>query len=316
MKPRILVVGSAYTDFIIKTDRIPSAGQTFVGERYEYQPGGRGVYSAITLEELGAESIFCARLGGDSHSARLKAFLENRGLDARFVTADRQSQTGLVAVISEPNIAKRNIIYPGANQRLNTENVEEAFTSYPDGLITQLDIPTAPIIAAVSFASIQGVPAIFDAVYTPGAADGSFPLEQLDELDVLITDESSVFAFTSITPADQERCMRACLALAQRVTTKYTVLRLGSRGIFLYDGTYFKIIAPYEVPMTDTAASGDAFAASLSLEYIRSRDIGRACEFANIVSTIVSSRPGALSSIPKLDDVSEFIAENGLGFKL
>ena len=77
MKPRILVVSSAYTDFFYQE---PTAcrrpGQSIVGKRYECtSPGGRGIYSAITLEQLGAECIFCARVGGDSRGARLKAFL-------------------------------------------------------------------------------------------------------------------------------------------------------------------------------------------------------------------------------------------------
>ncbi len=317
MKPRILVVSSAYTDFFIRADRLPSSGQSIVGKRYEYQPGGRGIYSAITLEQLGAECIFCARVGGDSHGARLKAFLENRGTDARFTTVDRQSQTGLIAILDESGTSARSVVYPGANRNLTPDHVEDAFTSYPDGLFTQLDIPPAPIIAAVSFANQQGVPAIFDASYTPGAAERDFPLEQLDELDVFVADENSMAIFTAITPSDQDKCMRACLALSQRISAQYIVVKMGgARGIFIYDGTYFKIIAPHETQAVDPSAVSDAFAAALAIEYIRSRDIKRACEFADIVSAIVVSRPGAISSIPKLEEVAAYIAENELGFKL
>lgn len=316
MKPRILVVGSIYTDFFIKADKLPSSGQAIVGERYEYQPGGRGVYSALTLEELGAECILCARLGGDAHGARLKAFLENRGMDARFTTVERQSQTGLVAVLSESNAPARSVVYPGANRKLTAEHVEEAFTSYPDALLTQYDLPQAAVISALSFANQQGIPVIFDGVYTAGAAERDFPLEQLDDIDVFIADEASMAIFTAITPSDQDKCMRACLALAQRVTAKYIVVKTGPRGIFIYDNTYFKIIAPHEPQQTDSAAASDAFAAALTLEYIRSRDIQRACEFADIVSAIVMSRPGAISSIPKLEEVVEYIERQGLEFKL
>ena len=316
MKPRILVVGSIYTDFFIRIDKLPSSGQSIVGEKYEYQPGGRGLYATQTLEELGAECILCARVGGDSHGTRLKAYLENRGTDARFVTVDRQSQTGLVAVFAEASSSTRIVVYPGANRRLTSEHVEDAFTSSPDALFLQLDIPPAAIVSAVSFANQQGVPAIFDATYTPGAAERDFALEQLGELDIFVADESSMAMLTEIAPSDQEKCMRACLALAQRVTSKYIVVKMGSRGIFIYDGTYFKIIAPRATQVVDPAAVMDVFAASLALEYIRSRDIQRACEFADIVASIASSRPGAIASIPKLEEVADYIESNGLGFKL
>lgn len=315
MKPRILVVGSAYTDFFIKTDRIPIAGQSFTGDRYDYLPGGRGVYSALTLANLGAECIFCTRLGGDSHGTRMKTYLENRGIDARFATVERQSQTGLNAVILESGLPGRSIVYPGANRRLRAGDVEEAFTAYPDALFTQFDLPAAAVTAASEFAHNQGVPCFLDATFA-GAPDREFPLEQLDPVEVFITDESSVFAFTGITPADSEKCMRACLSLAQRVAAKYIVIRLGARGIFLYDGTYFKIIAPYDVQAADPTASGDAFSAALALEYMRGRDIGRACEYADIIGAIVLSRPGASASIPTADEVTAFIAQNELEFKL
>jgi len=316
MKPRILVVGSVYTDFFIRADRLPPSGQSTVGERYEYQPGGRGIYAAVTLEELGAECILCARIGGDSHGVRLKAYLENRGTDARFTDVDRQSQTGLVAVIIESDSPPRRVVYPGANRRLTAEHVEDAFTSYPDALLLQHDIPVAAAVSAVSFANRQGLPSVFDATYTPSAAERDFPLERFEELDVFLADEGSMAQFTDIAPADQDKCMRACLALAQRITAKYIVVKMGSRGIFIYDGTYFKIIAPHEAQTVDPAASSEAFAAALTLEYTRSRDIQRACVFADIVSAIVRSRPGTIASIPKLEEVAEYIEKYDLGYKL
>jgi Sugar kinases, ribokinase family len=315
MKPRILVVGSAYTDFFIKADRIPTAGQSALGDRYEYLPGGRGIYSALTFTGLGAECIICAKIGADSHGSRLKAFAESRGMDTRFMTIERQVQTGLVAVITESGSPGRNIIYPGANKRLRSSDVEEAFTTYPDAIFTQLDLPFSTVASAVSFAHTQDVPCFLDASFI-GGSDRELQLEQLDPMEIFITDETAVFTYTAITPTDQDKCIRACLALSHRVTAKYIIIKLSSRGLFLYDGTYFKIIAPYDVTAVDPSAAGDAFSAALTLEYLRSHDAKRACEFANIVSSIVLSRPGASASIPNIEEVAEFIANNTIAFKL
>lgn len=315
MKPRILVVSSAYTDFIIKTDRIPISGQSIIGDRYDYLPGGKGVYSALTFASLGAECIFCAKLGGDPHGARLRAYIESRGMDARFMTVDRQSQTGLNAVIQESGGPGRSIVYPGANRRLRADDVEEAFTAYPDALYLQFDMPPAAAVAATDFARRQDVPAFVDASGA-GVAGRGFPLEQLEPTEIFILDEGAVFAFTGITPSDSEKCMRACLALSQRVNARYTVIKLGTRGLFLYDGTYFKIIAPYDAPTVDPSAAGDAFSAALTLEYLRSHDIKRACEFANIVGALVTSKPGATASIPTLEEIDEFVTRNEIEFKL
>ncbi len=314
-KPRILAVGSAYTDFYIKTDRIPSQNQSVVGDRYDYLPGGRGVYSALTFNNLGAECIFCAKLGADTHGSRLKSYLENRGIDTRFIVSDRGFQTGLNAVIYETGSPGRSIIYPGANRRLRPDDAEEAFTAYPDALYIMTDLPPATVAAASSFAHMQGVPSFVDASYT-GAADREFPLEQLEPVEIFITDEAAALAFTGIAPSDSEKSMRCCLALTQRIQAGYIVIRLGARGLFLYDGTYYKIIAPYDVQPVDPLAAGDAFSAALTLEYLRSRDIKRACEYANIVGTITLSRPGGASSIPTADEIAMFIEHNEIEFIL
>jgi len=38
--------------------------------------------------------------------------------------------------------------------------------------------------------------------------------------------------------------------------------------------------------------------------------------FADIVSAIVRSRPGTIASIPKLEEVAEYIEKYDLGYKL
>lgn len=312
-KPRILTVSSANIDFMARMPTIPSAGQTLKCEDgYEYIPGGKGANSALAVQRLGGDSVFCAKLGSDTHGARLANIYSEAGINTRFVTADKRERTGLALVMVEANGNNRIVAYPGANRRLAPTDVEYALTCYPDAMILQFEIPTETVLSAASYAREAGVPIIVDA----GPAVKNFPLEELGPVEIFSPNETEAYAYTGIHPTTPEKCLKTCMALSQRIKAKYYVLKLGERGVYLYDGTFFRVIAPYNVDAVDTTAAGDVFTAALTLEYIRSGDIRRACEYANIAGAITVTREGAFTSVPTVEEMQNFVIDNGIGFQI
>ena len=312
MNPRILVVSSANMDVAAYTYRTPVAGQTVIGDTYDFIPGGKGANAAITLSRLGGDSVFCAKLGHDPNGTALMKFYDTSGIDTRFISLDRNEKTGLAIIIVETNGNNRIIVYPGANFKLSVSNVEDAFTCYPDALFLHLEIPVETVIAATQFAKDQGIPIFIDA----GPATKEFPLEELAVVEVFSPNETETQVFTGVNPTTPEMCVKACMALANRIKAKYYVIKLGERGAFLYDGKFYKMLAPYDVDVVDTTAAGDAFTAALTLEYMRSGDIKRACEYANIVGSLTVSKAGASPSLPTAAEVKRFVIENEINFKL
>ena len=53
-KPGILVVGSINMDLVLEMDRLPENGETLLGRRYSYIPGGKGANQAVAAARLGA----------------------------------------------------------------------------------------------------------------------------------------------------------------------------------------------------------------------------------------------------------------------
>ena len=74
VKKRVLVVSSANMDFVMNMHTLPSAGQTMIDHSgsYSFVPGGKGANSAVTVQRLGGDCVFCARLGNDANGAILK----------------------------------------------------------------------------------------------------------------------------------------------------------------------------------------------------------------------------------------------------
>ncbi len=312
MKSRVLVISSANMDLMMKVDVLPPQGQTVLEKEYEYIPGGKGANAALALAKLGADSVFCTKLGDDANGKVLRKFYEESNIDTRFTGLDPESKTGLAIVMVEATGGNRIVVYPGANYAITEEDVEEAFTCYPDAVFMQCEIPFDMIIKATEFAEKQNIPVIIDA----GPAKKEFELEKLKEVEIFSPNETETEMFTDIKPDSIENCLKACRELEKRVKAKYIVLKLGGRGVFVYDKTYYQLIPTYDcVKVVDSTAAGDAFSAGMTLEYLRSHDIKRACQYGNLVGTLTVSKKGASSSIPTEEEVKQFVIDNNIDFK-
>lgn len=293
---RLLVVGSSNIDFMLSTPYIPAPGETLASEgAYSFVPGGKGANSAVAASKLGASVVFCSRVGDDAYGDRLISLFGEHGIDIRFVRTDKFEQTGLAVVMLEKGGTNRIIVYGGANRRIGESDVEAAFASYPDAVLTQFEISPDAVIAAARHASEDGLPLFVDA----GPATPDFPLEKLGRVEILSPNETETEILTGIRPNNLENCLRASIALCNRVDIRFVVLKLGARGCYVYDGKYCDLISPFDVNAVDSTAAGDAFTAALAVEYLRTGDITHSAKFANAAGALAVTKLGAINSMPE-----------------
>lgn len=305
MKKRVLVVSSANMDMTLPVAQFPEAGQTVIAEgKAVYSPGGKGANSAVAFARLGAESVFCTRLGRDSHGETLYGFYKECGIDTSHIAIDKNTATGFAAIFVDPHGQNRILCYPGANRALTEEDIDDAFLCCPDALYMQMEIADEAILYAADHAYRHSIPIFLDA----GPARADFPLEKLPPLEIFSPNETEVEIFTGIKPQGMQNCLVACMELCKRVRAKYVVLKLGSRGSVTFDGRHLKFSDPFPVHAKDTTAAGDAFTAALTLRYLENGgEIVDACRYANAVGGITVSRPGAAYSIPDKAEVEELL---------
>jgi ribokinase len=302
-KPRILVVGSANMDMVFSTPRIPNRGESIVAEHYAYVPGGKGANAVTAVARLGADAVFCARIGNDDIGARLAETYKRENIDTRYIKTDKRAQTGLAAILLEDDGSNRIIVYPNANLNLEPGDVENAFLSYPDALLTQFETSPEAVVAASRFAEKQNIPVFIDA----GPVRKDFPYELLRNVEIISPNEVETAQITGINPLDAEMCLQACMRLRSMTKAKYVVLKLSDRGCCSYDGKDFEYMTSYFVEAADTTAAGDAFTAALTVEYMRTKNIVAACKYANIAGALAVTKFGAMSSLPTRADIENFI---------
>ncbi|MDD4125412.1 MAG: ribokinase [Eubacteriales bacterium] len=308
MAKRLLVIGSANIDFVLTIGTIPAAGVTLISDgTYSYVPGGKGANAAITAARLGGEVVFCTRIGDDAYGDRLARIYAENGIDRRFVKIDPMEQTGLAVVMVEKDGMNRIIVYPGANKNIGESDIEASFLTYPDIVLTNLEISPLSVEYLSRLAERNNLPLILDC----GGVTPNFVLKNIRKTEILSPNENEAEFLTGIRPDSLDNCLKACIKLCNTANIKYVVLKLGSRGSYIYDGKYCDICGPYEVAAVDTTAAGDAFTAALALEYSRNGgDIHAACRFGNAAGALTVTKRGALNSLPTEEEVKKFMAEH------
>ena len=294
---RAAVVGSINMDLILNMKKVPEVGENVLGTDYGYANGGKGANQATALAKLGARVKMIGKVADDPNGAKLLENLEKNNIDVSGVATDG-SQTGLAAIILDGEGRNRIVVYEGANAEIEPEKAVADIGADIDLLLLQFETNEEVVINCVNHAVKNGITTVIDC----GPAK-NFNLEKMQGATILSPNESETKALTGIYPDNDENILKASKILEERSKAKYIVLKLGERGCALWDGKEIKLFAPYKSNVVDTTAAGDCFTAALALEYIRSGDIEKACDFGNKAGSIAVSRMGAQSSMPTLEEL-------------
>ena len=305
---RILLVGSSNMDLSMNLLRLPEAGETLIDDGgVAYVPGGKGANSAIAIQKLGGQCVFCTKLGADAHGQKLYGYYKEMGIDTKYIKVDHDHPTGLAVVIKEADGTNRIVVYPGANAHITREAIEAAFDCAPDALYLGFEIPFEMALFAANIAASRGVPIFVDAA--PASKD--YPLEKLPPVEVFSPNETETLEYTGINPVGMESSLRAALAIWRRVKCRYVVIKQGARGAFLYDGKRYNTFpAMRAARVVDTTAAGDAFTAALTVEYLRTGDIEGAIRYGTAAGALTVTKKGASSSIPTVEEVEALLASS------
>ena len=110
---RVLVLGSANMDLVVRQPRLPSPGETMFGESFTTVPGGKGLNQAVAAARAGATVAFVGAVGDDGHGRSLVDLLGAEGIDT----------AGLENIVGATGTAHISVLDSG-------ENAIEVFTEH------------------------------------------------------------------------------------------------------------------------------------------------------------------------------------------
>lgn len=307
MKKCVLVAGSANMDITLPITRLPQEAQTLsLDGGIAYSPGGNGANMAVALSALGGDAVLCTRLGNDSHGETLYDYYKDCGVGVSHITVDRDYPTGCAVFFEDRQCKRATLYYPGANARIDRNDIENALHVCPDALLLSMEIGKDAVISSVRYAAEHGIPVFLDG----GPGEKDFPLESLAPLTVFSPNEEETELYTGIAITGADSMLAASMELLRRVKAEYIVIKLGDRGAYICNGRHFKFVTSFLTPVIDATAAGDAFMAAVCLRFLENGgDIGDAVYYGCAAGAITVSRKGASRSVPSKAEMLQFLEQ-------
>jgi ribokinase len=300
--PAIAVVGSLNIDLISYVARVPAAGETVIGNRFQMGFGGKGANQAVMAARLGARVSMVGALGDDVYAGMTFDNLAAQGVDATNV-ARVAGSSGVAPIWVEGDGQNRIIVVSGANDLVDPEAAAAAVRSMAGVrvVVGQLEIPQRVTTAA--FLAAREVGAV--TILNPAPAAALDP-ELVAAADWLIPNETefAILSGLEASPADDDAPLRD---FAGRLAPRLLVT-LGSKGAAVVgaDGAVMRVPAT-PVKAVDTTGAGDAFVGAFAyglaagIDEVAAIRLGIACASDSV------TRTGTQSSCASRDDAAAIV---------
>jgi ribokinase len=303
MSSKIVVVGSANTDFIVHVTQLPSVGETVLGDQFQTARGGKGANQAVAAARLGGEVTLVARLGDDSFGhAALRAY-QQEGIRTAYLNLDQHAPSGVALILVNQFGENMIAVASGANNWLSPQDVlaAESAIKEADCLLLQLEIPIETVQTAAEIAHRHHVRVILNpAPATP------LPIELYQSVDILTPNETEAAMLVAAENHSEIQDLPSRLAALTGVPI--LILTLGARGAQIYTQGQSMIVPALPVVPVDTTAAGDAFNGALAVALAMGKGLAQAVQYANVAGAITATRAGAQPSLPSEQELELFVA--------
>ena len=300
MKSRVGVVGSINTDLVIKTDVLPEVGETVTGDSFQITFGGKGANEAVAAARLDASVNLISCVGDDMFSRNVIAHLQNEGVH---ITAVKQLKdcSGGIASIVVSNKNNQIIVIPGANAFVDREYVEKYSSRILECAIVggQFEIPLDALVYVSRLCKENGIKFVLN----PSPIK-EFPQELFDNATYVIVNEIEIKEVAGYNENEP-------YALLEKYAGKL-ILTKGGDGCFVDCGNGVVNIPAISIDVVDTTGAGDTFMGAFMVGINNGMELDDAIRFANICAGLKTTKLGAQTGMPRLEEVKKYIADNNI----
>ncbi|ODQ50672.1 ribokinase [Saitoella complicata NRRL Y-17804] len=311
---QITILGSLNMDLVMLTPRVPSAGETLAGTDFHTGPGGKGANQAVATARLAGPDVkvnMIGRVGGDAFGGELVNALKKDGVDTNAVSVDQNTTSGVALILVEESSGQNRIILnPAANFTLTPDLLSKHYDviSRSSLLLTQLETPMETILDGLRYAHENGLTTVLNPA--PAPAKGAIPREAFAWIDYLVPNETEAALLTGRSEISTvEEAKEAAKKLLEYGVRKAVIVTLGHQGalILTREDPESAIhvpalkLGPGEV--VDTTAAGDCFLGGVAVKLAEGATLKEAIEYGVRASGKSVQKRGAMSSLPKRDEV-------------
>lgn len=323
MSRRVIVVGSINADLVIRSERLPSPGETVTGGSFERHHGGKGGNQAVAAARLGVPVAFVGAVGDDPFGIEARAALVAEGIDvSELVTLGRA--TGVALILVDRRGENLISVASGANAALEETAIGPAFDRIAVGpgdvVLVCNEVPTGTVREALRAGRARGARTVLN----PAPADG-IDRTVLAWADVLSPNQGELLTlaatdarrsgrastYGTAVAADVARAARTLLepSAAGPGAGEAVAVTLGPVGALLVTGDSTIDIPSIAVEALDTTGAGDAFNGALAAALAEDRPIEEAVRRAVVAGAIATTRVGAREGMPTAAELATALGD-------
>ncbi|WP_263382275.1 ribokinase [Granulicella arctica] len=300
----VIVVGSLNVDLVVVAERFVTPGETMLGKSFRVVSGGKGANQAAASARLGYPTQLFGRVGDDGFGSRLIGDLEAAGVDVSGVGSVPGS-TGTALITTVASGENSIVIVPGANGTIGPNDIDGWWpTIHEAGIVlAQLEIPMDAVEHLAKLCAEASIPFMLD----PAPAQG-LSAALLSKVAWLTPNESEVLALTGrdLIGAEEPALLKVAGHFLD-LGVDGVVLKLGARGAYVATAKEQRWVRPFVVEAVDTTAAGDAFNGAFAASLLRLHDPFRAAQVAAAAAALSTTVPGAIPSMPSLQQVEALL---------
>lgn len=288
--PDVVVLGSANVDFVFKTDRLPTPGETVLGESVTFYAGGKGANQAVASTRMGAKTELVACIGADANGDWLFRQIERAGVQTSRIRRT-QTPTGVASICVDSQGRNMIVVAPGANGSVAPSDV--VYTADTKVVLAQNEVPLAAVEKLFGNAVELGTKW---RIYNPAPA---LPLSETIKscANVIVPNETEAAFLTGETDLAKAGAALLDMGFSHAIVTR------GAEG-----ASYFSLAGNLQIPAPvveaiDSVAAGDTLCGALAAFLSEGKHIVEALQLAVKAASLSVTRAGAQASIPERGEV-------------
>ncbi len=287
---RVAVIGGLNADLTLRVGRLPGPGETALSSAPGTVGfGGKGGNQAAAAAAFGADVVMIGRVGDDAVGRRIRADLDERGIDGSGIQVTPGARSGGATIAVDPAGENLILVDPGANGKLSPGDITPDLLDGADAVLLQLEIPVPTVAAAVAMAGAR-------VVLNPAPAAPLGP-GLLAGVDVLVPNLAELALLAgSAAPSGLAATAKMARALPGGLDV---VVTLGGDGALVVPrlGPAAHIAAP-AVAAVDATGAGDCFCGTLAVSLAEAASLADAARVSVAAAALSVTAAGARGLLP------------------
>jgi ribokinase len=293
--------GALNVDKLFKVNRIAAAEEESFITDFAETSGGSAANTVVGLARLGCRVGFIGKVASDREGRMLLEEFYREDVDTKGIDIAKKGRSGTVIGFVDEKGDRALYVDPGVNNQVEFSEKIKRYTSETKFL------HLTSFAGEKSFQTqkriLETLPEDVLVTFDPGALYARKGLAALGSIVersfVLMPNAGELELLTGIT--DHKKGAQAML----KKGAKIVVVKLGSRGCYVTDGSRSHNVEAFKVNAVSTTGAGDAFCAGFLFGLIKHKSLEECGRLGNFVASRCITEMGARVGLPTLEDLTK-----------